>query len=101
MTHGGEHSDRGGFRPGSHHRVLSLPALCRAVCEERIGDPAFERVGGLWCAEAVVPLRPCPGGLDGAEQGIEVVAGGVIGQGHRRFDTQAVRRRERAVFDLL
>ena len=41
---------------------------------------AFEGVGVVGLTVAVVPLRPSPSGLDGAEQGVEVVATGIVGQ---------------------
>lgn len=51
-----------------------------AVRQGGIGNPAFEGVDRLRCPEALCPSGPGPNGLDGAEQCIEIVAGGIVGE---------------------
>ncbi len=55
-----------------------------------MGDPPFQRINGGWQAIVAVTPRPRPCGLDGAEQGVEMIRAGVIGQAVWRFHCQAM-----------
>lgn len=65
--------------PHAQKEEILIRFILRGLRTTVLGDPAFERVNRFWCAFAVVSQRPRRGGLDGAEQGNEVVAAGVVG----------------------
>ncbi len=61
------------------------------VSQVRVCDPAFQGIDHSGCAEAVVTLMPRPGGLHGAEEGIEMIAAGVVAKAVWRVDGEAAK----------
>ena len=50
------------------------------VCNDRIGNPAFQRIYPARRAKSSSAILPGPGSLNGAKQSVEVIAAGVLGK---------------------
>ncbi|MDZ7829219.1 MAG: hypothetical protein U5K33_06945 [Halofilum sp. (in: g-proteobacteria)] len=50
------------------------------VTQRGISDPAFERIHRIRRAESFGSARPCPRRLDGAQQGVQMIAARIVGQ---------------------
>ena len=55
----------------------------------RVSNPSFQMIDPLGRTEAVFALSPCPSGLDGAQEGVEIIGTRVVAKTIRRIDTEA------------
>lgn len=86
----GSHETSSGKSSVTTGRMAPIPEPGESWTGGRMGDPPFQRINGGWQAIVTVTPRPRPCGLDGAEQGVEMIGAGIIGQAVWCFDRQAM-----------